>query len=263
MKTNRFRLKSRTIRQILPVLIATSLFLTIVFVASCDQAGSLNPDGSESPASESMPMTSPTSELTTTTTEPATITTTFTTKNDAVTEPPLPVTTTPADELWEQDLSELMNALRPPIVPGNSIPFDARILRTPPRECTVGISTNPVIISNVDQLTVHLSKAQNGWYFNDTDVDNLLDVYNREFFRKNVLIAGAVGLNSGSIQVDIKDVIQTDEHLTVLFNFTFPELGTCDMMSWYYFVEVSANDAAGRTAANSYLPNVESPTLAY
>lgn len=263
MKTNRFRLKSRTIRQIIPVLIATSLLLVIVLAASCDTSKLTRPIGTEPLASESMPMTSPTSELTTTTTEPATITTTLTTENDAVTEPPLPVTTTPADEFWEQDLSELLNALRPPIVPGNSIPFDARILRTPPREYTVGISTNPVIISNVEQLTIHLSKAQNGWYLDDTDVDNLLDVYNREFFRKSVLIAGAIGLNSGSIQVDVKEVIQTDEHLTVLFNFTFPETGTCDMMSWYYFVEVSANDAAGRTAANSYLPNVESPTLAY
>ncbi len=261
MKTNRFRLKSRKIRQTIPVLIATSFLLVIVLIASCDMPNLSRPLGTEPPASESEPTTTATS-ATTATTETATSTTISTTEEDTVTEPLPPVTTTPKNELWEQDLSELLNALRPPIVPGNSVPFYARILRTPPRdESTVGISTNPIIISNVDQLTAHLSKAQNGWQFNDSDVENLLTVYNREYFHKNVLIAGAIGLNSGSIQVGIKDVIQTDEHLTVLFNFTFPETGTCDMMSWYYFVEVSAIYAAGRTAANSYMPNVESPTL--
>jgi hypothetical protein len=141
------------------------------------------------------------------------------------------------------------------------IPFSARILRTPPTASTFGISTDPVIFSNGKQLLDYLDEARYGWQFSDDDIDQLLAAYDDDFFLKKVLIVGAIGLSSGSIKVGIEDIIQSDEQLNVLYRFQFPETGTCDMMSWHYFVEISADDASGRTVAKSYLPNIGTPTI--
>ena len=180
----------------------------------------------------------------------------------SVTTETVPATTPETDIPWSQDLRGLIDSLRPPFMTGRSIPFYARILRTPPLSHTLGVSTNPLMISNRETLVTFLERVKYGWQLKDSDIRNLLDVYNNDFFHKNVLIAGAIGLNSGSIQVGVRDVLQTDDQLSVLFNFTFPEIGTMDMMSWHYFVEIAASDAAGRTVAGSYMPNVEKTTIA-
>ncbi|NLL91073.1 MAG: hypothetical protein GX222_01450 [Ruminococcaceae bacterium] len=163
------------------------------------------------------------------------------------------------EELNMQDLRTLRETLRPPLVEGDSIGYFARILRTPPKGKTAGVSTNPVLLNSSDGLNEFLQEALIGWQFAEEDMLLIKAVYNDDFFKDKVLIAGALGLNSGSIQVGIEKVIQTKDYVAVLFNFTFPETGTADMMSWHYFVEVDAGEAEGREAAQTYLPDMSRP----
>ncbi len=231
-KSNRFDIKW--------LVVCVSIFLVVaILVASCGLNEEPQPidSGTTTSSTESDPMTTPSSPRS-----------------------PFDTTSTSSNP-WSQDLRDLIESLRPPIVSGKSIPYFARIMRTIPLAPTLGISTNPVLLNNKDDLSSYLQKATCGWQFNEADVEKLLEVYNDGFFDKKVLIVGAIGLNSGSIQVDVKEVIQTDDELTVLFNFIVPDVGTADMMSWHYFVEIAASDADGRKLANFYLPNVGNPTF--
>jgi hypothetical protein len=160
------------------------------------------------------------------------------------------------EELNVQDLRNLQETLRPPSIEGDSIGYFARILRTPPKGKTAGVSTDPVLLRSGNELNEFLQEVMTGWQFAEEDMLLIKTVYNDDFFKDKVLIAGALGLNSGSIQVGIEKVIQTEDHLAVMFNFTFPETGTCDMMSWHYFVEVETDEAKGREVAQTYLPDM-------
>jgi hypothetical protein len=223
-------------------LIVLSLLLAGILATSCETSDLSHPfDTSAS-----------TSDLTTSPIPPE--------PSDNTKTEPQPTTTT-TDIPWSQKIRDLKKKLLTPIVAGKSIPFSARILRTPPTASTFGISTDPVIFSNGKQLLDYLDEARYGWQFSDDDIDQLLAAYDDDFFLKKVLIVGAIGLSSGSIKVGIEDIIQSDEQLNVLYRFQFPETGTCDMMSWHYFVEISADDASGRTVAKSYLPNIGTPTI--
>lgn len=241
MNTSKFRLKTRTVRQMPFILIVLFLLFATVVTVGCESAGLSRPFDSSAPTSVSSPS------------EPS----------DSSTTGPQSPTTTPTGDPWSYDIDDFKNSFHPPVLSGKSIPFSARILRTPPDAGTAGISTDPVIIYNIKQLSDFFEKSRCGWQFSDDDTDQLLAAYDDKFFLNNVLIVGAVGMGSGSIQVDIEDVIQEDETLTVVYQFEFPEVGTCDMMSWHFFIEISADDAAERTVAKSYLPNVESPTFAH
>jgi hypothetical protein len=242
MKTNISRLKSHSVRRIASILIVLSLLLAGILATSCETSDPSHPfDTSAS-----------TSDLTTSPIPPE--------PSDNTKTEPQPTTTT-TDIPWSQKIRDLKKKLLTPIVAGKSIPFSARILRTPPTASTFGISTDPVIFSNGKQLLDYLDEARYGWQFSDDDIDQLLAAYDDDFFLKKVLIVGAIGLSSGSIKVGIEDIIQSDEQLNVLYRFQFPETGTCDMMSWHYFVEISADDASGRTVAKSYLPNIGKPTI--
>lgn len=164
-----------------------------------------------------------------------------------------------AEELQVQDLRNLQETLCPPPIKGKSISRFARILRTPPEGEKAGVSTDPLILLSSNDLAKFLEESRVGWQFSEEDERLLKTVYDEDFFQNKVLIAGALGLNSGSIQVGIEDVLQTEDHLAVLFNFTFPERGTTDMMSWHYFIEIEAGEAADREAAKSYMPNMNLP----
>lgn len=236
-------MKANHVRQATSILLVLSLLLAGILAVSCKTSSPSQPFDESSPSSELTvaPITP----------EPS---------GDTITEPPS-TTVTVTDDPLSQDIDDYKNQFLPPNVAGTSIPFAARMLRTPPTTGTVGISTNPVILHNGEELSDYLAEAQYGWQFSDEDMDELHADYDHEFFRESVLIVGAIGLNSGSIQVGIKDIIKDAERLTVLYDFVFPEVGTCDMMSWHYFIGISADDAAGRTIAESYLPNIESPTI--
>ena len=243
MKSSISLLKFLSVRRIVSFLIVFSLLLAGILATSCETSGPSHPFDTSNPTSDLTTSPIPTHPTDSANTEPQNTTTTTT------------------DFTRSKKIHDFKTKLIIPDVAGKSIPFTARILRTLPTASTFGISTDPVIISNGKQLSDYLDEACYGWQFIDDDMDQLLEEYDDEFFLKKVLIVGAIGLSSGSIKVGIEDIVQSDKLLTVLYRFQFPETGTCDMMSWHYFVEISADAASGRTVAKSYLPNVESPSI--
>jgi len=136
---------------------------------------------------------------------------------------------------------------------GEPIDFRYRIFRTRPLGSGAGVTSSPSLISSVQELRTFLSGAHISWQWADQSVSELVDAYDEHYFEDHVLVAGVVSAGSGSTRVNITGVSRTEEFLTVIFQLDRPAIGTADMMSWHYFVEIGSSDA-GDLPLNINLP---------
>ncbi|HZK29266.1 MAG TPA: hypothetical protein VFD19_03510 [Clostridia bacterium] len=124
---------------------------------------------------------------------------------------------------------------------------------------SVGLTTDPLMIYNTEDLGTFIVDAAAGWQWKQSDLTQMRLIYNDDFFHDKVLIVGVLSLTSGSVQLGISKVTQTETTLYVDFKLTYPQFGTNDITSWHYLVEVSAIDAAGRTPASNLSPATGPP----
>lgn len=233
-----------------------SLVIIIVFVAMLVASCAI-PEPSR-PITEFSSSVSATTTSSTSVSNTPTTSATTTPLTTMVPTPTKPVETVDPNR-WGTNLEELMRKLHRLPVAGDSIPYNARILRTAPMSYGVGLTTDPVIIYNTEDLCSFLLNAATGWQWKESDLAQMRLVYNDNFFHDKVLIAGVIGLTSGSIQLGVSEVTQTQTKLYVDFSLTYPQFGTSDMMSWHYFIEVSTLDAAGRTPSSNLPSSTGNP----
>lgn len=130
---------------------------------------------------------------------------------------------------------------------GESVPFRGRVIPTRPLGFGVGVTSEPTLIESIEKLQTFLDSAKHGWQWGSNSIDELLEDYNQAYFHGHVLICGAVSATSGSTQVVVNDVLQTEADLTIMIDMIFPNIGTADMMSWHYFVEIASEEVGERS----------------
>lgn len=118
----------------------------------------------------------------------------------------------------------------------------SRIVPTRPLGAGIGVTSAPRIIDGVDQLRRFINGSRYGWQWNEVSLNELFAAYDERFFENRVLAAGVVSASSGSTIVTVSDVIKTDKRIVIFLRLHAPSIGTADMMSWHYFVELLAED---------------------
>ncbi len=126
---------------------------------------------------------------------------------------------------------------------GESIAHCSRIVPTRPIGAGVGVTSAPVLIKSAEQLRRFLEGTRGGWQWSDALLEELFETYDMRFFENRVLAAGVVSADSGSTSVTVSDVVKTDTGARIMLRLEAPAIGTTDMMSWHYFVELLAGEA--------------------
>ena len=125
---------------------------------------------------------------------------------------------------------------------GEPIDYRIRVIPTRPLGAGVGVTSAPVLIKSVEQFRSFVDGAHYGWQWDQARLDDLFKKYNASFFETRVLAAGVVSASSGSTRVTVSGVIKTETGVRIFLRLESPEIGTADMMSWHYFVELLAED---------------------
>lgn len=76
--------------------------------------------------------------------------------------------------------------------------------------------------------------------------------YNEEFFYENVLFVIMRMETSGSIRLEVTDVLQENNEITVKINESSPEVATDDIAYWAVLVEAPVDDYGGGPAAAQF-----------
>lgn len=137
---------------------------------------------------------------------------------------------------------------------GETVPCTAYVVKSPPLSSKIGVTDEPVILRSKAEYDTFMRSRRQGWQFTADQLETLGARYSETFFDERALIVGAVGAGSGSTLVEVKGVTDDGTHLIVNIALTAPEIGTMDMMSWHYFVDVAADAADGRTAVSTAPP---------
>jgi len=125
---------------------------------------------------------------------------------------------------------------------GEPIAYRSRVIPTRPLGAGVGVTSAPVLIKNAEQFNSFVDGTRYGWQWDQARLDELFKKYNASFFENRVLAAGVVSAGSGSTRVTVSNVIKTDTGVQIILRLESPEIGTADMMSWHYFVELLAEE---------------------
>ncbi len=125
---------------------------------------------------------------------------------------------------------------------GEPIAYHDRIVRTRPLSAGIGVTSAPTVIDGVDRLRSFLNGARHDWQWDDARLNEVIEAYDARFFEDRILAAGVVSAGSGSTKVTISDVTRTEAGILIILRLQAPSIGTADMMSWHYFVELFAED---------------------